>query len=360
MTVEIHQLVHSFVPADAQGNHAVRLQEILRRHGVVSDIWWSEARSGAGGRHFRHFDKRKKTGGPTYLLYHASTGSPLADWLVQRPETKLIDYHNVTPSSQFGPWEPHVGADLAAARRQIASLARHTHLALADSAYNEAELHEWGFKETAVVPIIMDLDALQGPADQATLDRLGEERKKGAVWLFVGRIAPNKAQHDILKSFAVYRRGFDPDARLHLVGGSSSHRYLTALESFVTDAGLSDAVSFCGKTTDAEMLAHYRGADVLVCLSDHEGFGVPLIEAMANDLPVVAYASTSVPETVGDGGLLLDSKEPTTVAAAVHRVVTDDVVRGALVARGRRRRDDFSIDRTEQKLMTALAPLLRA
>jgi L-malate glycosyltransferase len=344
----IHQFTPSFAPRDAIGDHIRQVQAVLLDMGIASDIYVGDA-----WREVEHLSKpfrELRVDDPdTYLLYHASTGHPMADFLRERSEPLLVDYHNITPAAMYAPWEPHVGAELQAARRQLAELAPATRLAFADSSYNEAELVELGYSPTAVVPILFDNASFDHRVDPKVVDRL-RRQSRGAVWLFVSRIAPNKGHHDLMKAFAVYRRVYDADATLRIVGGSASHAYLTALESFRSALQLDDAIVFTGKVSDEEKAAHFEAADAYVSASDHEGFGVTMLEAMHHRLPVVAYASSAVPETVGDGGVLLDSKEPTRVAAAVHRVVIDVTLREALAAAGRRRLEHFDISRTRARL----------
>ena len=176
--------------------------------------------------------------------------------------------------------------------------------------------------------------------------------------MFVGRVAPNKAQHDVVKAFAWYRRVFDAGASLTLVGGVSAGSYWVALQRFVTELGLSDAVRLAGSVPDAELEGLYRSADVFVCLSEHEGFCVPLLEAMAHGVPIVAFDAAAVPETLGDAGLLLGSKRPGFVAEAVARVVGDDRLRRALVDAGRVRLELFDLERSRRRLLDALTPIL--
>lgn len=353
----IHQFTPSFAPRDAIGNHILQVQAVLQEMGIRSEIYVGDA--------WREVEKLTKpfrelavdSGEPTWLLYHASTGSPIADFLLERREPKLVDYHNITPASLFGPWEPHVGAELTAARRQLAELAPITELAMADSSYNEEELVALGYRRTCVVPILVDTASFERGVDARTFDRL-RSQKCGAVWLFISRVAPNKAHHDLMKAFAVYRRVYDPAARLRIVGGSASHAYMTALEAFRSALQLDDAIDFTGNVSDAEKSAHFEAADVYVSTSDHEGFGVTLLEAMFHDLPVVAFGSTAVPETIGDGGLCLDSKEPSRVAAAVQRVLTDAALREALVAAGRERLVAFDVSATRAKLRAVIESVI--
>jgi glycosyltransferase involved in cell wall biosynthesis len=181
----------------------------------------------------------------------------------------------------------------------------------------------------------------------------------GARWLFVGRVAPNKAQHDVVKAFAWYRRVFDAEASLTLVGGVSAGSYWSALERFVDGLGLSGVVRLAGSVSDVELEGLYRSADVFVCLSEHEGFCVPLLEAMAHGVPVVALGAAAVPETLGDAGLVLGSKRPGLVAEAVGRVMRDAGLRARLVGAGRRRLEHFSLARTRRTLLDALQPILQ-
>jgi L-malate glycosyltransferase len=352
----VHQFIPSFTARSAVGNHTLQVRSLLHDLGIRSDVYVGEAGKDVTSisRSFRDY-----AGGPDdVLLYQASTGSPMAEALRELPGTLVVNYHNITPVDLFAPWEPHVGAELTAGRRQLAELADRTDLAIADSGYNESELVEWGYRRTTVVPILLDTSLFGRDADPATLSRSRAEGAGGATWLFVGRISPNKAQHDLMKALAVYRRVYDPHARLVLVGGSSSHAYLTALESYRSALGLDGAVDILGDVSDADLAARYRSADVFVCASDHEGFCVPLLEAMHNRLPIVAYASTAVPETIADAGVVLPTKAPTAVAAAVHRVLDDADLRTALVDAGTRRLADFSLDRTRAAFAAALEPVL--
>jgi glycosyltransferase involved in cell wall biosynthesis len=353
----VHQFIPSFAPRDAIGDHSLQVQSVLRAMGLRSEIYVADAWREVAKLTipFRDFTG---DGDDTWLLYHASTGSPIAEFLRDRPEPKLLDYHNITPASFFAPWEPHVGAELQAARRQLAELAPVTELALADSSYNEDELIALRYRRTCVVPILLDTASFEHRVDSRLVDRL-RARAKGAVWLFVSRVAPNKAHHDLMKAFAVYRRVYDADATLRIVGGSASHAYMTALESFRSALQLEDAIELTGNVSDDDKAAHFEAADVYVSVSDHEGFGVTLLEAMHHDVPVVAYGSSAVPETMADGGLCLDSKEPARVAAAVHRVLTDAALRAELVAGGRRRLEHFDLTKSRARLREVIEGVVR-
>jgi glycosyltransferase involved in cell wall biosynthesis len=238
----------------------------------------------------------------------------------------------------------------ALGHQQLVELAPDVVLAIAVSRFNRRELTEAGFRSTAVAPLLIDLGSGRGDADAATVDRLMAARRAGgADLLFVGRIAPHKAQHDLIKALAAYRQAYDPKARLRLVGGVSSPAYRRALDRFVAHLGLAEAVDMTGSVTDDQLAAYYRSADVFVCCSDHEGFCVPLLEAMHHQLPIVAFGAAAVPETVGAGGVVLPAKGPALVAAAVHRVVDDTALRAVLLDAGRARLAELSLERSRAR-----------
>ena len=355
---EIHQFLPTFAAHDAIGNHVLRISRLLRQAGFRSDIFADDIHPPMRGeaRHYSDFDNRAGAEpSDTWLLYHLSTGSPMAQWLCDRREPLLVDYHNITEARFFDRWAPAAADSMRAARTALDLLAPHTRFALADSAFNESELVEHGFGRTTVAPILLDFSEYDGPPDARTLSRLQRERDDGgARWLFVGRTAPNKCQHDIIGSFAAYRRIFDPKARLTLVGGMTAYLYWRSLEALLQELEVDGAVELADSVQFPQLLARYRTSDVFVCLSEHEGFQVPVLEAMHFDVPVVAYASTAVPDTVGDAAVLLDDKDPAVVAEAVHRILTDDSLRASLVQAGRERVDHFSMERTGKTMLDAI------
>jgi L-malate glycosyltransferase len=352
----LHQWVPSFAARDAIGNHAIEIRQVLLEMGLESEIYTVDAQPSVRSLSSHYRRCRPDPTGATALLYHLSIGSEMVEHLLARPERLLVDYHNITPVRFYDAWEPQAAYSVALGWRQLPMLAPRTHAAMADSSFNEADLVGAGFGVTGVVPILLDVAGFVRGVDGGLVSRLGVEAAGSSRWLFVGRVAPNKCQHDVVKAFAVFRRLYDPGARLDLVGGVSSWSYARAVEGLVEGLGLSGVVRLVGSVSDEELGAYYGAADVLVCLSEHEGFCVPLLEAMSHRVPVVAFGAAAVPETVGSGGLVLGEKSPGLVAAAVARVVGDPVVREGLVAAGLSRLEDFSLDRTRTRLRQFLAP----
>jgi glycosyltransferase involved in cell wall biosynthesis len=325
------------------------VRDALRAAGFESDVFAEVVHDDVAGeaRTVAHLRRARAD----LLLYQCSTGSGLTDWLLGRPEPLAVDYHNITPPSFFERWEPEAARSMRRARADLRRLAARTGFAVADSSFNAADLVAEGFSPVEVVPPLVDVSrAAPDPATAAVLAR----RRTGPHWLFVGRLAPNKCQHDLVAALAAARRLHDPGTRLTLVGGTTSELYRDAVESLAEDLGVAAAVTLAGRLSPAELAAHWADADVFVCLSEHEGFCVPLVEAMHAGVPVVAYAAAAVPEPVGPAGVLLDGKDPVLVATAVHRLLCDPTARDGFVEAGRRRAAEFAPEVVAPRMVDAV------
>jgi glycosyltransferase involved in cell wall biosynthesis len=331
----IDQVIPAIVEHDAVSNHTFEAQRLLREMGFGSEIYARIIGPGCDGRVQPLVNLRAAEPERQWLLYQSSIGSPAAEVFAEHPARKLLDYHNITPARLVERWLPPLGAEARLGRAQLARLAPIVSYAFADSGFNASELDAAGYAPTRVVPVLVESGNFEAEPDEESLARLGDAKLGGgADWLFVGQVAPHKAQHDVIKAFACYRKAYDQRARLHLVGREMGSTYRDALRRFVADLGLTDAVEITGSVPTGTLAAYYATADVFVCCSDHEGFCAPVVEAMHRGVPVVAYAAAALPETVGTGGLLLESKAPGLVAAAVNQVLADPETRRALVAAG--------------------------
>jgi glycosyltransferase involved in cell wall biosynthesis len=336
----------------------VELQRLWRDERGEAEVFAEHQRGAYAGqaRPFKDYGTRRFPARPDDLLvYQMAIGSAVADFVRDRPETLVLNHHNLTPPELLQQWEPTATWGVQWGMAQLRELAGRARRAVAVSHYNAGQLREAGYREVEVGPVLFDLDGFNRAVDaEALLALEGFKANGGVDWLFVGRLAANKCQHDVVRAFALYRRVYDQAARLHIVGPAPADAYRAALEELVATLGLRGAVAITGGVSSEVLAAYYRAADVFVCLSEHEGFCVPLLEAMSNRVPVVALAAAAVPETLGDGGLLLRSKQPALVAAAVHRVVSDTAVRDGLVAAGARRLAAFALPRTRARWLEVL------
>ena len=352
----VHQFTAVLSGRDAVGHHTLAVDEMLREIGADTTIYAAHVNPELKDRvtHYRH---HVDAPAPDLIIYQASTGTPVADYLLERPEPVVVNYHNMTPAGYYYPWKPHLGAELDHGRRQLARLCRQAHFGIADSEFNAGELRSFGLNSVEVSPVLVN-DAVLPVGGALASAGSGEDGLESKVrLLFVGRLAPNKCQQDLVSALAVLRR-WRPGVELVLVGASSADVYEAALKDFAVELGVGDAVRFVSSVSSSELVRWYRRADVFVCLSEHEGFCVPLVEAMAWGVPVVAVAAAAVPETLGGAGVLLTDKSPVVVAAAVERVLVDVGLREGLVSRGLVRATELGPGSARKRLREILTSLL--
>ncbi|MDQ3106984.1 MAG: glycosyltransferase, partial [Actinomycetota bacterium] len=243
----------------------------------------------------------------------------------------------------YHPYDPAFAGLLESGRRDIARMAGKVTLAMAPSAYNAFELVAMGYRDVRLSPLIVDVARLQSiEPDPAVTDALAEV--EGPVLLYVGQLLPHKCPERLVQAFHVLSTYLQPEAQLLLVGASRSVPYRRRFDTFVRELNLR-GLRVVGSVTDAELAAYFRRADVFVTASSHEGFCVPLVEAMSFGLPVVARACGAVPETLDGAGIILPAEQgPLLFAEAVDRLLGDRVLRDELVSRGEKRLDHFRPD----------------
>lgn len=332
----VHQFLPHLADGDAIGFHVLRMQRALEELGP-SKIYVQSVDAPLRSRidPYQWFRPAKDD----VVIYHSSIGNPMARALLSTDVAVIVDYHNVTPMHFYAGYEPRVAALLYAGRVECRLFSKRSPLGLADSGYSAMELDTMGFPKTATVPILIDFPHYEQEPSRKLLRKL-QASKRGSDLLFVGRISPNKRQEDVIKAFAAYQRTFEADARLFLVGKSSSRKYLETLEAFVERLELKNVVITGGVSFD-ELLAYYSHCDLFLSMSEHEGFGVPLVEAMLFDLPVVAYSAAAIPETLGGAGILTAEKDYDEIAGLVHLALTDEALRQRLAQARRERLEHF-------------------
>ncbi|HEX3460300.1 MAG TPA: glycosyltransferase family 4 protein [Acidimicrobiales bacterium] len=355
--------VHQFVPLlhryDAVGEHTRALRHRLTEAGITSRIYTElpDPDTAEETRPYLAYPEEAEPG--DVLVYQFATESVMARWLAARPEPLVVNYHSATPPGYFIPWNNGIARLQVQSLLELADIAPHAALGIAVSEFDAAELRAAGCATTVVIPVANVTSPPIAP-DPETLERLAGERQArgpGASWLSVGRLAPNKGHHQVVAALFVARMTTDPGAHLTLVGTPSEPNYAHALRRFANSLGLADAVDFVSGIADTQLAAYYRASDVLVMLSDHEGFGVPLIEAMGHGVPVVAYDAGAVAEILGDAGVLLGKKHPRHVASAVHRLLADPAEVARLVARGRERVEAMDLPNAGNRLVAAVRAL---
>ena len=338
MARSIHQLVPNLAFGDAISQQALTLRRLFRGMGLSSDVFAEHVDVRLRGQARAYRELRREADNGAAVLYHFSLGSELTDLFRLLPNPRALVYHNITPPEFFRGVNGRVAALCARGREELRSLRAHATIAIADSEFNRQELEAFGFERTVVLPIVLDPERYQA----RPVARLERPYRDGHVnFLHVGRVVPNKRIEDVVKIFYFYRRRINPDSRLFLIGiDTDMEIYSVALRQMIHDLDLS-GVEFAGRVRQRELVTYYRLAHVYLCMSEHEGFCVPLVEAMHFGVPVIAYAAGAVPETLGEAGALVVRKDFPEIAELAALVNEDDGLRQDLVARGRARARDF-------------------
>ncbi len=357
--MDFHQILVSASPGDAITNAALELRSLLRRV-TRSHIFARYIDPALGGDIFSLESYPGRPGaatGENVLLYHASIGElSVASFLLGRPERIVLVYHNISPADSFRSYDPVFAGLLEDGRRQLAEMADRVTLALAVSAYNADELEALGYDDVRVAPLIVETNRLRSISPDPDMAR-ELERREGPLVLFVGQLLPHKRPDLLLQAYHVLITYLVPDAHLVLAGASRLEPYRGALEWFIRELNLLNA-TLVGPVSLQALVALYRRADVFVTLSEHEGFCVPLLEAMAFGVPVVARAHAAVPETLGDGGLLLPSDDgPLLAAEAMAAVLSDTRLSDRLISCGKKRLSDFNPDAARATFLSHLLSL---
>jgi glycosyltransferase involved in cell wall biosynthesis len=355
-TRHIHQFLGNAGPGNSISAGAQLLCDALREWGYTSELYAETVAPASAWGDVRHF-RRYHPHPADVLILHYTQASALADYVRTLACPLILIYHNVTPARFFVGANPDVVATTQRGLAELATFRAQTVLALAVSAFNRSDLIAAGYTRTAVVPLIIPETLRHTAPDAAVLNTLAD----GVNLLCVGRIAPNKRYEDVIKVLYYYRQ-IEPAARLFLVGHTEyTGPYVAWLRQLIAWLGLEDAVTFTGHISDAALAAYYRRAAAFLYMSEHEGFGMPLIESMRFDVPVVAYAGAAIPETLGGAGLLVREKHFPVVAEALHLLQTDAALRAQILARQRARAQDFApatiLAQLRAQIEMALEPL---
>lgn len=345
-------IVNQWVPAahrgDAIGDSARGMRDMLRASGHESDLYALTVDEGLR-REVRPFtDPHARRGDVT--IFHFALPSPMTAPFATLAGRRVLQYHNITPASFFAPYDAGLFRLAALGRRELRTLVGHVDLALGVSDFNRRELEEMGFSPTGIMPIAVNTERITHGPRRPALEKILAD---GLInILFVGRIVPNKKIEDHIRLAEIYKRYVDAYYRFIFVGRYDGvPRYFAQIQALVNEyQNLPERFWFTGPVPDEDLAAFYRWADVYVSLSEHEGFCVPLVEAMAADVPVLAYAAGAVPETLGGAGVLFSPKDLELAAETMGMLVYDRQMRSAVLAGQRRRLLDFAPDRIERRL----------
>ncbi|MFN2386937.1 MAG: glycosyltransferase family 4 protein [Thermoanaerobaculia bacterium] len=341
----VHQFHQGIRSGDAIGDEMLALRKVLRAAGYDSQIFVEQlpSEAGLGARDVRGYFGSAET----VLLVHHSIGHRSAGIVAALPDRKFLVYHNITPTRFFA-GNPTLRHYARLGRRQLGLYRDRFEGAFADSEYNAAELRSLGFEEPKVLPPVFALQRF------AAVRRAPARKKREPTVLFVGRIAENKRQTDLVEAFDELAAHL-PDARLLLAGPhDEADPYARRVIDRIQASPHRERIRLLGSVSPSRLMEVYGQADLFVSMSEHEGFGLPLLEAFASGVPVLAYDAGAVPETLGGAGVLFARKDVRQVAAMMEELLGDAELRGRIVADQYRRLERPEITLAEKRLLEEL------
>jgi glycosyltransferase involved in cell wall biosynthesis len=345
-------VINQWVPAahrgDAVGDSARRVRDLLRAMGHQSELYALTIDEDLRNDVRVFSDPGSARGELT--IFHYALPSPMTEPFAALPGGRILQYHNITPAHFFAPYDANLFRLAVIGRGELSTLVGRVDLALGDSEYNRRELEDLGFESTGVMPIAVSLDRITLGEPVPAIDRMLDDGLTN--FLFVGRIAPNKRIEDHIRLAEHYKRYIDADYRFIFVGRYDGvPRYYATIRALIAQYRMpTDRFVFTGAVPDRELAAYYRWASVYISLSEHEGFCVPLLEAMAAGVPILAYAAGAVPDTLGGAGVAFAPKDLEHAAELLGCLAYDDALRAPVIAGQRRRLQAFGDEGIRQRL----------
>lgn len=351
--MRIIQLLPTLSYGDAVGNDALAIDDTLRRSGYQTCIYAENIDKRIDKSIVRKAVELKSLKKDDLIIYHFSTGSQLNTKLDQYPCKIVMRYHNITPYQFFEGYSPALTELCWQGREQLKALKNTIKYCIAASEFNKRDLERLGFQcRIDVLPIVIPFADYEKEPNQGVIRKYKTDEYINI--LFTGRIAPNKKQEDVIAAFYLYQKYYNPKSRLFIVGSyDGMAKYYNKLKNYVNNLQVKN-VYFTGHIKFDEILAYYRAADLFVCMSEHEGFCVPIVEAMFFDLPIVAYDSTAVGGTLGGAGVLLKEKNPLETAGVIDYIVNHPELSQKMIQNGRERLRDFEHDSIEKRFLKCL------
>jgi len=349
----IHQFGANLSFGDAISNDMLEIQVSLMKMGYDSKIY-AQYMDPRMAKHFNLFTAYQ--GDPkNIILFHASIGGDVFDWVKKLVDKKILIYHNITPADYFRGYNEHLANLLAQGPNKVKEIEPHVAFAVGDSDFNRRDLVKLGFPEekTDTLPIFVDFQKYDKPINRSLEVQLKTDDIKNI--LFVGRFAPNKAHADLIKAFYIYHRYFNQKSRLILIGSHDGlETYYLRLKKLIEILELEYHVILGDQVSFDDLATYYKTADLFLSMSEHEGFLVPILECFHLGIPVLAYRAGAVPETMGQGGVIFDTKDYGQVAEAMDQILTNSNLRNGIIGKQKERLKDFSRDRIEQKLQEVI------
>ncbi|MGI6680852.1 MAG: glycosyltransferase [Bdellovibrionota bacterium] len=348
MKEKVCQLVHTLSYGDAISGEVIAMHRLLEENGFESNIYSINTHPKYKGLTKNYKELPLDT--TAKVILHYSLGSDLNRVYENLNSAKrALVYHNITPYHFFEGVNPRIVNDIKSGILEFPKLCKITDLIIADSSFNALDIEKLGL-EAKVLPLLFDNKKWNIEANVGIESILQKDNTINI--LHTGRLAPNKCIEDIIKSFYFLHHKIEKNSKLYLIGiDVDTEIYSFMLKELVAALNLKDAVRFCGSVADSELKAFYKNSSVYLSMSEHEGFCVPILEAMNFSLPVVSYKSTALEDTVGNGGILVSEKKHEYIGEILYKVATDNKIRQEMIKAGKERISEFSEKNFSKKFL---------
>ena len=355
--MKIVQILPCLAYGDAIGNDVLALDDAIKENGYDTEIYVEAIDSRLPKNTAKTILEFTDLSPEDVLIYHLAIGWKYLNLVKKQNCKKIAIYHNVTPPDFYYGYNQTAYEACKAGLEEVESLRDTFDYCLADSEFNKEDLIRMGYTcKIDVLPILIAFDDYKKTPSQKLMDQYKDGNTN---IIFVGRVVPNKKHEDVIEAFYYYKKNFDPKSRLFLVGSySEKETYYNRLKDYIAALGLTD-VYFSGHIKFEEILAYYNIADIFLCMSEHEGFCVPLVESMVFDVPIVAYDSCAISYTLGKSGFLLKRKNSLEAAGVIDRVVRDKELKQLLITGQKERLKDFDREKIKTQFTNYLNTFIK-
>lgn len=341
--ITIHQITATVSFGDAISNEILAIKKMLDNMGIHNEIY-AENIDPRVKKYVKKYTSYKGNK-DDIIINHFGIGSVINDYVAGlRNKIKIIRYHNITPHKFLDSYSGVTAKLCKLGREQLQKSKDVYKYSLAVSEYNKKELLELGYKNISVMPIIIAMRDYEKKPDNEIVKKYSDDNKN---IIFVGRVSPNKKQEDVIKSFYYYKKYFNNKSRLFIVGSYDGMEiYYKQLVRLIDSLELED-VFFTGHTSFESILAYYSIADLFLCMSEHEGFCVPLVESMFFKVPILAYNSSAIPDTLSGSSILINEKNHKYIAGMMDYILEDVKLKDKIIDKQVRRLEELRPEKIE-------------
>lgn len=320
--MSIIQIVSNLSYGDGVGNCVLSLAESLSELGFSNKIMAFYVDPRVKSEYIVNGNiYEPEVGEDDIIIYHFSYGEPLNYIIENLLVKKILVYHNVTPPHFFRGINNDIMKACLWGIYDASKTAGKYLKCITLSEFSKNNLMEMGWKneDIVVIPLFRN-DDKRAVANKKIVDRYNSNGYVNV--LFTGRMAPHKKIEDVIKIFSYYQKHFNIKSRLILTGKTGFPNYYNALVDYIQDLNVKNVI-FSGHVSEEDLEAYYAVADIFLCMSEHEGFCIPLVEAMKRKIPIIAFSATAVPDTLGEAGILVNVKDEEEIAYSMNRLMTD-------------------------------------